>query len=108
MRQYLPVAQAGLSEEDKAVLDRVLAKISHRLTLERLSERMPAVSGLMAENKELIKLMMYLRVVFIQRNDFQLLVDEDGKNKYGQDKEEAVDEINSLLSQIDKAVARWL
>ena len=104
----MQVVETHLTDEHKEILDQQLRQISQRLTIERLSEKIPVIKQMQGLNSELIRLLHHLRVVLVQRNTMQLVLNEDGKNNYGQDEKEALEEINQALHTLDITVARWM
>ena len=98
----------ALTEKEKSILDAQLKQISDRLTIERLSDKIPAIAQVRELNTELLRIMHHLRVIFIQRNNMQLVLNEDGKNNFGQSEDEALSDINQALNNVDVVCARWM
>lgn len=102
------IAYTGLSEENRQVLDGAMGQISSRITVERLSDKIPAIGQIRDLNTELLRILHHTYVLLVQRNELRLVVDEDRKNRYGQTEDEALEEINGLLNNIAGNVARWM
>ena len=98
-----------LTEEQKESIDRALSQISHRITLERLTDKVQGIAELRTQNRQLLQLLQMVYVVFIVRNDMQLLIDAETKtNKAGQPQSEAETEVNNVIDEIIRVVAMYL
>lgn len=99
--------QSELTEEQQKLLDRAMKQISDRITIERLADRLPAIGQLQRINTELVRILHHAVVVFVQRNELKLIVDDEGRNLIGQPQDEALDEVNTMLNTMVQAVARF-
>ena len=99
----------SLNEEQQNTLENELRKVSDRLTIERLSDRLPALKDLIDLNRLLIRGLNNGVVLFTQKNDVLIAIDEEtGRTKSGQTREEALAEVNDYLNTLVQLSARYL
>ena len=95
-----------MTEDETKALERVYAKMIDRVVVDSLCRKLPPLAELKNVNDTLVTLLRDVYVILVQRNELTLIVDEEGKNKFGQTQDEALDQINEVLSAVARTVAR--
>lgn len=92
-------ATEKLTDEEKEWIDRATAQISDRITLERLSERVPAVKRLIDDLEKIVQLSHVAASVF-QVYGLTIQINDDGKTNEGLDGEEAKQKVTEALNAV--------